>query len=256
MTDTIITEKVGNVVRVQLNRPEALNALNLQLLEEVSKFLSTVDSDPEIGCIVLHGSERAFAAGADIIEMQDQSFVNMFMTDWFAGWEKVANVRTPMIAAVSGYALGGGCELAMIADMIFAAENAKFGQPEIKLGVIPGMGGSQRLTHAVGKAKATDLILTGRFMDAEEAEKSGLVARVIPTDKLLEVTMEAAEEIASYSKPALFAAKESIARAMEVSLAEGLLFERRVFHSLFATEDQKEGMKAFAEKRKPEFKGR
>lgn len=256
MSETVLLEKKGRVAVLTLNRPEALNALNSELMEALTSHVDALSGDPEVGCIVITGSQKAFAAGADIKEMSSQSYMDMFFTDFFARFNDIASCRLPTIAAVSGYALGGGCELAMICDIIIASDTAKFGQPEIKLGVIPGIGGTQRLTKAVGKAKATDLILTGRMMDAEEAERSGLVARVVPADEHMKVVMEAAEAIAGFSRPSVYAAKETIARAQETSLAEGLLFERRVFHSLFATEDQKEGMAAFVEKRDPNFKHR
>ncbi len=251
--ETILTETAGRVARITLNRPKALNALNLQVLTELTAALAGFDRDPDIGCIVLTGSERAFAAGADIKEMAAQSFIDMHRADWFAGWDAVARTRTPLIAAVAGVALGGGCELAMMCDFILAADTAKFGQPEIKLGVIPGMGGSQRLARAIGKAKAMEMILTGRLMDAHEAERAGLVARVIPAATLLQDAMATAATIAAMSLPAAITAKEAVNRAYESSLAEGLLFERRAFHSLFATADQKEGMAAFSEKRTAEF---
>ncbi len=254
MTDVVLSEKRGRVGLITFNRPDALNAVNADVMEQLIAKTKAFDEDEDIGCIVLTGSQKAFVAGADIKEMADKSYMDMFMADIQSGWEGFAATRTPMIAAVSGYALGGGCEIAMMCDMVFAAENAKFGQPEIKLGVIPGWGGTQRLTKAVGKAKAMDMILTGRMMDAEEAERSGLVARVIPTDTLLEETMKAAEAIAGFSTPSTIIAKEAVNRAFEASLDEGILFERRVFYSLFATEDQKEGMSAFAEKRKADFK--
>ncbi|MDN5202581.1 enoyl-CoA hydratase [Fulvivirgaceae bacterium BMA10] len=252
----ILIERKGRVVVVQLNRPKALNALNSQVMCEMVTTLQKLDHDPEIGCFVITGSEKAFAAGADIKEMESKSYIEMVQEDFFAGWDGFTSLRTPKIAAVSGYALGGGCELAMMCDMIFAAETAMFGQPEIKLGVIPGIGGSQRLTKLVGKAKAMDMILTGRMMNAEEAERSGLVARVVPTERLMEETIEAAEIIANYSKPVTMVAREAVDRALELGLKEGILFERRTFHALFAIEDQKEGMRAFIEKRKPSFKGK
>jgi enoyl-CoA hydratase len=253
---TILTERKGRVVVVRLNRPEALNALNSELMGETVATMQALDRDPEVGCFILTGSEKVFSAGADIKEMQSKSYLDMFHEDFFAGWDGFAALRTPTIAAVSGYALGGGLELAMMCDMIFAAESAQFGQPEIKLGVIPGMGGSQRLTRLVGKAKAMDMILTGRMMGAEEAERAGLVARVIPGDTLMAETLAAAEKIAAHSKTAAMAAREAVDRALELGLREGILFERRTFHALFATEDQKEGMRAFVEKRKAEFKGK
>jgi enoyl-CoA hydratase len=251
----IIVERQGGVVIVTLNRPKVLNALNSEVMCEIVETLRPLDRDPKVGCFVLTGSERAFAAGADIKELTSKSYLEMFHEDFFGGWDTFAAFRTPKIAAVSGYALGGGCELAMMCDMIFAADTAKFGQPEIKLGLIPGMGGSQRLTKLVGKAKAMDLILTGRMMDAEEAERAGLVARVIPADKLMEETLAAAEQIASYGKTAAIVGREAVERALELSLREGMMFERRTYYALWATEDAKEGMQAFIEKREPQFKG-
>ncbi|MBO0757582.1 MAG: enoyl-CoA hydratase [Bradyrhizobiaceae bacterium] len=252
----ISVETRGRVGIVRLNRPQALNALNADLIAELSAAIDAFEADDQIGCILITGSDRAFAAGADIREMADKSFMNAFMEDFAGRWDRVAHVRKPVVAAVAGFALGGGCELAMQCDVIIAADNAKFGQPEIKLGVIPGIGGTQRLTRAIGKAKAMDLILTGRMMDAQEAERAGLVARVVPAAELLVEAMKVAETIASMSLPALMVAKESVNRAFETSLAEGVRFERRVFHSLFATEDQKEGMAAFVEKRVPAFKNK
>jgi enoyl-CoA hydratase len=245
----------GRVVLVRMNRPEVLNALSSKVMQDLADALKPLDRDPEVGCIVLAGTEKAFAAGADIKEMSSKPYMEMFHEDFFAGWEEFYRLRTPKIAAVSGFALGGGCELAMMCDIIYASKSAKFGQPEIKLGVIPGMGGSQRLTRLIGRAKAMDMILTGRMMDAEEAERSGLVARVFENDQLIDEAMKAAKTIASYGKAATVAAREAVDRADEVSLREGLLFERRVFHALFATEDQKEGMAAFVEKRPANFKG-
>ncbi|MFJ1460173.1 enoyl-CoA hydratase [Nocardia sp. N2S4-5] len=258
MTDfeTILLERKGRVALITLNRPKALNALNSQVLTDITAALDELESDDGIGAVVLTGSEKAFAAGADIKEMQAKSYMDMFLHDHFAGWDRVVAFRKPIIAAVAGYALGGGCELAMMCDILFAADTAKFGQPEIKLGIIPGMGGSQRLTRAVGKAKAMDLVLTGRNMDAEEAERAGLVARVVPAAELVPTALEAAETIASMSLPAVMIAKEAVDRAYETTLTEGLRFERRVFHSLFATEDQKEGMSAFVEKRPANFTNR
>jgi enoyl-CoA hydratase len=256
MSDVILSEIRGNVGLVTFNRPQALNAVNLEVMELLISTVAEFDANEEIGCIVLAGNEKAFVAGADIKEMQDKTFIDMFMANRQSGWEKFAATRTPMIAAVGGYALGGGCEIAMTCDMIFASESAKFGQPEIKLGVIPGWGGTQRLTRAVGKSKAMDLILTGRMMDAEEAERAGLVSRIIPADQLLAETMKAAATIAGYSTPSVMFAKQAVNRAFESSLAEGVQFERQIFYSLFATEDQKEGMEAFASKRKAEFKNR
>ncbi len=254
--EVIKVETRGRVGVVTLNRPEALNALNSTVLSELLEAVQAFDADAKIGAIVLTGSDKAFAAGADIKEMQSLDYVEAYMGDFIGGWDKVGLTRKPMIAAVAGYALGGGCELAMLCDFIIAADNAKFGQPEITLGVIPGMGGTQRLTEAVGKAKAMDLCLTGRMMDAEEAERSGLVARVVPLAELLETAFDAAEKIAGFSQPSVLMAKECVNRSHELTLAEGIRFERRVFHALFATEDQKEGMAAFAEKRKPQFKNR
>ncbi|MBN8949952.1 MULTISPECIES: enoyl-CoA hydratase [unclassified Rhizobium] len=254
--ETLIVETHGAVGLVRINRPQALNALNSTVLTEMKQAFAALHLDDAIGAIVLTGSERAFAAGADIKEMQSLDFVDAYKSDFFSGWADIANARKPVIAAVSGFALGGGCEVAMMCDFIIASETAKFGQPEITLGVIPGMGGSQRLTRAVGRAKAMDLILTGRMMDAAEAERSGLVARVVPADKLLDEALAAAAKIASYSRPSVLMAKEAVNRALETTLEEGLRFERRLFHSLFATEDQKEGMAAFVEKRKPAFKNR
>lgn len=254
--NTLIVETHGAVGLVTLNRPQALNALNSELLGELGRAVAAFDADPAIGCIVVTGSERAFAAGADIKEMSEKSFGEMYASDFFGDADHIARCRKPVIAAVSGFALGGGCELAMMADVIFASETAKFGQPEIKLGVIPGIGGTQRLVRAVGKAKAMDLCLTGRMMDAAEAEKSGLVARVFPAEKFLDEVMAQAAAIAAFSKPSLMVCKEAVNRAFESTLAEGIRFERRVFHSLFATEDQKEGMAAFIEKRPAQFKDR
>jgi enoyl-CoA hydratase len=249
-------ERNDRVVTVHLHRPEVLNALNSELMTELVSTLQPLDRDPTVGCFIITGSERVFAAGADIREMAPKSFVDVFAEDFFAGWDAFAALRTPKIAAVSGYALGGGCELAMICDILLAADNAKFGQPEIKLGVIPGIGGSQRLTRAVGKAKAMDLVLTGRNMDAEEAERAGLVSRIVPAAELLDTALEVAETIASMSLPVTMIAKEAVNRSFETTLAEGLRFERRVFHSLFAIEDQKEGMSAFVEKRPAKFTNR
>jgi enoyl-CoA hydratase/carnithine racemase len=249
-------ERLDRVVTVRLHRPEVLNALSSDLMRELVGALQPLDRDPTVGCFVITGSERVFAAGADIREMAPKSSTEMFDEDYFAGWDAFAALRTPKLAAVCGYALGGGCELAMMCDLVFAAQDAVFGQPEIKLGVIPGIGGTQRLTRLVGKAKAMDLILTGRTMDAAEAERCGLVARVYPPEQLMHEAAAAAAVIASYSKPALMAAREAVDRALEVGLRDGMLFERRIFHSLFATQDQKEGMNAFLEKRVPDFTGR
>jgi enoyl-CoA hydratase len=252
--EAVLVERKGRVGVLTINRPKALNALNSAVLSEMLEKAAALDADKDIGCIVITGNERAFAAGADIKEMSEKTYMDMYYTDHFGGWDKLGKMRTPKIAAVNGFALGGGCELAMICDFIIAGDGAKFGQPEIKLGVIPGMGGSQRMAHAVGKAKAMDLILTGRMMDAEEAERSGLVSRIVPADDLLAEALKAAETIASYSKPSTMVAKEAVDRAFEVSLAEGLNYERRTFFALFATEDQTEGMEAFIEKRPPNFK--
>src|SRR5437868_6850766 len=250
---TLLVEQRGAVTLVTLNRPQALNALNSEVLKELIEVFSAYDADDSRHCLVLTGSEKAFAAGADIKEMQAQGFAEIYSSNLFAGWEKVAATRKPWIAAVAGYALSGGCEVAMMADFIIAANNAKFGQPEIKLGVTPGMGGSQRLTWAVGKAKAMEMCLTGRMMDAAEAERAGLVARVVPAAGLMDEAMKCAETIASMSLVALMVAKESVNRAFETTLAEGIRFERRTFHALFATHDQKEGMAAFVEKRPAKF---
>ncbi|MGH6891690.1 MAG: enoyl-CoA hydratase [Dongiaceae bacterium] len=256
MTGTVLIERSGRVAIVRLHRPDALNALNVELLNELVGKLGILDRDPEIGSFLITGSDRAFAAGAAIKEMQDRSVQEMLLLDWFAGWDGFARLRTPIVAAVCGYALGGGCVLATMCDVVIAADTAKFGQPELRLGVIPGMGGTQRLARAVGKAKAADLILTGRIMDAEEAERAGLVARVVPAERLFDEALEVAAQIAALSKPAVMLAKEALGRAFESPLSEGLLFERRAFHALFATEDQKEGMRAFVEKRPPTFMGR
>jgi enoyl-CoA hydratase len=250
----IIVETKGRVGIIKLNRPNALNALNSALIDEVNEAIRTFDADPAIGCMILTGSEKAFAAGADIKEMSDKSYNDVLLGDFAGSWDAASRARKPIVAAVAGFALGGGCELAMQCDIMIAAENAKFGQPEIKLGVIPGIGGTQRLTRAIGKAKAMDLVLTGRMMDAAEAERSGLVARVVPADKLMDEAMKIAETIASMGLPAVLLAKEAVNRSYETTLEEGLRFERRVFHSLFATEDQKEGMAAFIAKRPPNFK--
>ncbi|MBX3531790.1 MAG: enoyl-CoA hydratase [Rhizobiaceae bacterium] len=254
--ETILAETRGKVGLITLNRPKALNALNTQLMHDVLAALAGFEADPTIGAIVITGSERAFAAGADIKEMQSKLYADAYLEDFFAGWDAATRARKPIIAAVAGYALGGGCELAMLCDFIIAADNAKFGQPEITLGVIPGMGGSQRLTRFVGKAKAMDLCLTGRQMDAAEAERCGLVSRVVPLADLLAESIKAAEKIADFSLPAVMMAKEAVNRAFETTLAEGLRFERRLFHSMFALEDQKEGMAAFVEKRGANFRNR
>jgi enoyl-CoA hydratase len=250
---TILVEQRGRVGLITLNRPEALNAINSQLLTELLAAATAFDADTGVGAIVITGSERAFAAGADIKEMVDKSYLDMYLADVFAAGDRLTGIRTPLIAAISGYALGGGCELAMMCDILIASETAKFGQPEIKLGVIPGIGGSQRLTRAVGKALAMDLVLTGRTIDAAEALRAGLVARVVPPDRLLDEAMSAAATIAGMSLPVAMLAKESVNAAFETTLSSGLRFERRVFDSLFATDDQKEGMRAFTEKRVPRF---
>ena len=254
--ETILVERRDAVTLITLNRPQALNALNGQVLAELIAAFAAYDADDSQRCAVLTGSERAFAAGADIKEMAEQGFADMYAGNFFAGWEKVTATRKPWIAAVAGYALGGGCEVAMMADLIIAADNAQFGQPEITLGVTPGMGGSQRLTRAVGKAKAMDMCLTGRRMGAEEAERAGLVARVVPADRLVEEALAVAGTIAAMAPLAALAAKEMVNGAFETGLAQGIVFERRLFHALFGTEDQKEGMAAFVAKRKAEWKGR
>ncbi len=255
-TATIIVETRGRVGLIRLNRPQALNALNSVLQEELLAAAEKFDADSAIGCIVITGSEKAFAAGADIKDMAGKSYCDVFIGDFAADYERLTRLRKPLIAAVAGFALGGGCEVAMMCDIIIAADTAKFGQPEIKLGVIPGMGGTQRLTRTIGKAKAMDLILTGRMMDAAEAERSGLVARVVPAADLLNEAMKIAEVIAALSLPSVLAAKEAVNRALETSLSEGLRFERRIFHGLFATDDQKEGMAAFIAKRPPAFRNK
>src|SRR5712671_1442273 len=252
----LIVETKGRVGVIRLNRPQALNALNTELMSELAAAIDAFEADGGIGCIVITGSDKAFAAGADIKEMVGKSYMDAFMGNFAADWDRVARMRKPVIAAVAGYALGGGCELAMMCDVIIAADNAKFGQPEINLGVGPGAGGTQRLTRAVGKAKAMEMCLTGRMMDAAEAERSGLVARVVPLGELLGETMKTAQKIAAASLPAMMMVKECVNSAFETSLSEGIRFERRMFHAMFATEDQKEGMAAFVEKRKPSFKDR
>ena len=253
----IVVEKREAVGLITLNRPEALNALCAGLIDELGGTLDDMEADDAIGCIVLTGSEKAFAAGADIKEMQAKSYMDMYLSDFITkGWERVTDCRKPIIAAVAGYALGGGCEMAMMCDFILAADTARFGQPEITIGTIPGSGGTQRLTRFVGKSKAMDMVLTGRMMDAEEAERSGLVSRVVPAAELVEEAVKTAARIAAMSRPAAMLAKEAVNRAYETSLAEGVRFERRLFHSTFATEDQKEGMAAFSEKRKPAFRNR
>src|SRR5450631_2902239 len=255
--ETLIVETADAVTLIRLNRPAALNALNGQLMDELTAALDAAEADPAVRCMVITGSDRAFAAGADIKEMASKGYAEVYGEDFITrNWERASRCRKPVIAAVAGYALGGGCELAMMCDFIIAADNARFGQPEIKLGVIPGIGGTQRLTRAVGKAKAMDLILTGRMMDAVEAERAGLVARIVPLAELMNEAMKAADTIAALSLPSVMVAKEAVNRAFEVSLAEGISFERRVFHSLFATKDQKEGMAAFVEKRPAKFENR
>jgi enoyl-CoA hydratase len=255
--EMILTETQGRVALVRLNRPKALNALCDQLMEELGQALRGFDEDPAIGAIVITGNEKAFAAGADIKEMQGRTYPAVYLDDFIGKrWEAVTRVVKPVIAAVAGYALGGGCELAMMCDIILAGDNARFGQPEINLGVIPGAGGTQRLTRAVGKSKAMEMVLTGRMMDAAEAERANLVARVVPAAEVVAEAVKIGETIAGLSAPAVATAKEAVNRAFETTLAEGVKFERRVFHALFATEDQKEGMSAFAEKRKPAFRNR
>jgi enoyl-CoA hydratase len=252
----IIVETKDRVGIIRLNRPQALNALNRALMAELSQAIDAFEADDNIGCLLITGNDKAFAAGADIKEMADKSFIDVFLGNFAGSWDRAARARKPIVAAVAGFALGGGCELAMQCDVVIAADTAKFGQPEIKLGVIPGIGGTQRLTRAVGKAKAMDMILTGRMMDAAEAERSALVARVVPAESLMEEAMKVAETIATMSLPAVLAGKEAINRAFESPLAEGVIFERRIFHALFATQDQKEGMNAFVEKRKPQWKNK
>ena len=254
--ENIRVEKRGKVGLITLDRPKALNALNAAVIAELSAALDAFDADDRFGCIVLTGSEKAFAAGADIKEMQPHDFSSAYQTDLITPFDRVSRNRKPIIAAVAGYALGGGCELAMMCDFIIAADTAKFGQPEITLGVIPGAGGTQRLTRFVGKSKAMDMVLTGRMMDAEEAERSGLVSRVVPADDLLEEAMKAAEKIADFSLPVVMMAKESVDRSYETTLSEGVRFERRVFQAMFALEDQSEGMAAFSEKRSAQFKNK
>ena len=252
----IAVEQKGRVGVITLNRPKQLNALSPDLMAELGAALHALDADPGIGALVITGNEKAFAAGADITAMKDFSYLHAYLTDYITGWEHFKGVRKPVIAAVAGYALGGGCELAMQCDIVIAAENARFGQPEINLGVMPGYGGTQRLPRYTSKAKAMDLCLTARMMDAQEAERAGLVSRIVPLEKLMDEALAVAEKIASYSAPVVMMIKESINRAYETSLAEGTLFERRVFQSQFSLEDQKEGMAAFVEKRKPVFKNR
>ena len=257
MTDhVILTETIDRVGVIRLNRPDALNALNVEVLHAVVEAAEAFQNDANVMAIVLTGNEKVFAAGADIKEMADKSYIEMQQADWFAQWDRFTAIRLPIIAAVNGYALGGGCELAMMTDMIIAGRKTKFGQPEINLGVIPGMGGSQRLTRAVGKAKAMDMVLTGRMMDGEEAERAGLVARLVEDNEVFDTAMEIAQTIASKSRPVVMIAKDAVNAAFETPLAQGLLFERRTFHALFALEDQKEGMEAFSSKRPAEFKDR
>ena len=253
---SIIVETHGRVGLIRLNRPQALNALNSALIAEANAALDLFEADPSIGCMVLTGSEKAFAAGADIKEMQSKTYMDAYLDDFISKWERISRTRKPIIAAVAGFALGGGCELAMMCDFILAADTAKFGQPEIKLGVMPGAGGTQRLTRFVGKSKAMDMCLTGRMMDAAEAERSGLVSRIVPAENLVAEALKTAAVIATMSLPAVMMAKESVNRAYETTLAEGIRFERRLFHSMFAIEDQKEGMQAFVEKRPAKFKNR
>ncbi len=249
----IIVETHGRVGLIRLNRPKALNALNSELIAELSTAVDAFEDDPGIGCLVITGSEKAFAAGADIKEMQAKTFMQAYKEDFIGSWERVTRCRKPVIAAVAGFALGGGCELAMMCDFIIAADTAKFGQPEITLGIMPGAGGTQRLTRFVGKSKAMEMCLTGRFIDAAEAERSGLVSRVVPATDLVADAVKTAEKIAGMSLPIVMMTKESVNRSYETTLAEGVKFERRLFHAMFATDDQKEGMAAFVEKRKPSF---
>jgi enoyl-CoA hydratase len=255
--ETVILERKGAVGLITLNRPQALNALSASLIRDLGAALDELEADAAIGAIVITGSDKAFAAGADIKEMADRSYMDVYLSDFITkGWERVGTCRKPVVAAVAGYALGGGCEIAMMCDTIIAADTAKFGQPEITIGTIPGSGGTQRLTRAVGKAKAMEMCLTGRMMDAAEAERSGLVSRIVPAAELVDEALKVAGKIAAMSRPAVLMAKEAVNRAHETTLAEGIRFERRLFHSTFATEDQKEGMAAFIEKRKPAYKNR
>jgi len=255
--ETVILERKGAVGLITLNRPQALNALSASLIRDLGAALDELEADEAIGAIVITGSDKAFAAGADIKEMADRSYMDVYLSDFITkGWERVGTCRKPVVAAVAGYALGGGCEIAMMCDTIIAADTAKFGQPEITIGTIPGSGGTQRLTRAIGKAKAMEMCLTGRMMDAEEAERSGLVSRIVPAAELVDEALKVAGKIAAMSRPAVLMAKEAVNRAYETTLAEGIRFERRLFHSTFATEDQKEGMAAFIEKRKPAYKNR
>ncbi|WP_350335800.1 enoyl-CoA hydratase [Coralliovum pocilloporae] len=254
--ENILVETRGNVGLITLNRPKALNALNGKIVEEITTALQAFDTNDDVGCMVLTGSEKAFAAGADIKEMQSLDYVTAYTGDFLTSWDAITKVRKPVIAAVAGYALGGGCEIAMMCDFILAADNAKFGQPEVQLGVMPGAGGSQRLTRFVGKSKAMEMNLTGRMMDAEEAERAGLVSRIIPLDELVDEAVKTAQKIAEFSRASILMTKEAVNRSYEVPLSEGTRFERRLFQSLFSTEDQKEGMAAFVEKRKPNFENR
>jgi len=255
--ECILTETDGNVGIVTLDRPDALNAFNWQLMDEVTEALQTFEKDDDIGCIIITGSEKAFAAGADIKEMQSKDYMTVYKEEFItANWEEATRCRKPVIAAVAGYALGGGCELAMMCDFILAAENAKFSQPEITIGAMPGAGGTQRLPRSVGKSKAMEMCLTGRMMDAQEAERCGLVSRILPLSELRAEAIKVAQQIAEYSRPIVMLTKESVNRAYEIGLTEGVRFERRVFHSVFGTHDQQEGMAAFVEKRKPSFKHR
>ena len=254
--NTIIVERHDRVCLVRLNRPQALNALNTELIDELNQALDVFEADAELGCLVLTGSDKAFAAGADVKEMQAKTYMEAYLEDFISKWERLTRTRKPVIAAVAGFALGGGCELAMMCDFILAADNARFGQPEIRIGTIPGAGGTQRLTRFVGKSKAMEMCLTGRMMDAAEAERSGLVSRVLPLADLVPEALKAAATIAGFSRPAVMMAKEAVNRAYETTLAEGIRFERRVFHATFATQDQKEGMAAFVEKRPPHFTNR
>ena len=253
---TIIVETKGRTGIVTLNRPKALNALNAELIDELNQALDRYEADDDIAAIVITGSDRAFAAGADIKEMQEKSFIDVVRDDFIAPWERITRCRKPVIAAVAGYALGGGCELAMMCDIVIAGDNAKFGQPEITIGTIPGSGGTQRLTRAVGKAKAMEMILTGRMMDAEEAERAGLVSRIVPAADVVDEAVKVADRVADMSAPVVAMAKEAVSRAFETTLAEGVRFERRLFQSTFAMEDRKEGMAAFVEKRQPAFGGK
>ena len=254
--NTIIVERHDRVCLVRLNRPQALNALNAELIDELNQALDAFEADADLGCLVLTGSDKAFAAGADVKEMQAKTYMEAYLEDFISKWERLTRTRKPVIAAVAGFALGGGCELAMMCDFILAADNARFGQPEIRIGTIPGAGGTQRLTRFVGKSKAMELCLTGRMMDAAEAERSGLVSRVLPLADLVPEALKAAATIAGFSRPAVMMAKEAVNRAYETTLAEGIRFERRVFRATFATQDQKEGMAAFVEKRPPHFTNR